>query len=124
MHTQKLKYEIKQLQRVLHPERTELHLIFAWSRDDEPHGCFGGGRRVYIKEGSKVIESYYEPLSYTEEMQQFSRTEYDDLINKNPFMREPEHPFSTYEKWVEYHRCKCGKHGEKGDKPYLGLEKP
>ena len=36
-------------------------------------------------------------------------------------MKESNHIYGTYEKWIEAHLCKCGDHGKEDKQPFLGI---
>ena len=94
-------------------------VIFHFHTDGEPHGCFGSQRMI---PGSKPpFPVTKQALSYEEELEYgYAREYYDKLVKQCPDLQKEGHVWSTYEKWLEYYRCKCGCHGADGKQPYNG----
>jgi hypothetical protein len=117
-----LKKEVQVLKRALYPDRKRIEIVWTFSRHDEPHGPWGCCRMI-VMEGEHVGNDVsFEPLTYEEEMQIYSRQEYAEMTRQYPQMTErEEYPFSTFERWVESNRCKCGHHGKDGRQPFLGV---
>ncbi len=114
---QSLKTEVKQIHERLAPRNPKDILVYVnGHRDGEPHGFLQGQiLRVHFDGAWK---SEYLATTKEQELEHFTKTEYDHMIKKCPFMLNPEHVWSTYEKWLESHRCKCGQHGQDGTQPY------
>lgn len=34
----------------------------------------------------------------------FTQEDYRDMIRRHPFMKKPDHPFSTFQKWRDYNK--------------------
>ena len=94
-------------------------IIFLFHMEGEPHGCFGSQRMIV--EWQPPFGHRKEALTYEEEMDvYYSKPYYDELVKQAPDLQKAGHIWSTYEKWLEDHRCKCGKHGADGKQPYNG----
>jgi hypothetical protein len=117
-----LKKEVQVLKRALHPDRKRIEIVWTFSRHNEPHGPWGCCRMI-VMEGENVgSDISFEPLMYEEEMQIYSRQEYAEMTRQYPQMTEKEeYPCSTFEKWLESHRCRCGRHGEDGKQPFYSI---
>ena len=100
------------------PDKT-INIDFSFGLDSDPHGPFGGNT-LSITTHKGVSTHKKIAHTFEEEMQQFIRAEYNELISLHPFMEAEGHVWNTYEKWIEYYRCTCGKHGKDGNQPYNG----
>lgn len=91
--------------------------IFLFHMDGEPHGCMGSQRMILEPD----FIPKRKPLTFKEELAvAYSKEHYAELVKQCPGWQKEDHPWSTYEKWLEDHRCKCGCHGEDGKQPYYG----
>lgn len=114
-----LKREVECIQRALNMQKGSISVVWHLHREGEPHGCMGSVRMILSKNGEGTV---FEPLSYEEEMACYTIEEYQEMVEKCPHMKTtPNHVYSTYEKWLESHRCKCGHHGEDGRQPFYGV---
>jgi hypothetical protein len=112
-----MKKEVKELKERINPARSVIRVMFHFHTNGEPHG-FMGSQWLVIEDHEKTT---FEAATAKEELESFSRKEYENMTKKYPYMKaEPNHVYSAYEKWLESHRCKCGKHGEDGRHPFLG----
>lgn len=116
-----LKKEIGEIKTRVNPEPKHLILDFNFSSENEPHG-FLNGSLFHLLIGKDGKEAQYTEAINSETELKSNRVYYDALIFKssNKFMKQSTHPFYSFESFVEYHRCKCGKHGPDNKQPYLG----
>jgi hypothetical protein len=93
--------EVKKLRERLLPKPKKevwVHCQFAWDRD-KPHGKYGG-------QLLEIYTSQHKAPSEREELEML-RESYADIPVE---VRERAPYWSTWEKFLEHNRCKCGKH--------------
>ena len=113
---QTLRREITIINRALNIHAQQHYLIFHYGPTDEPHGAMGHRAKKWTTANDIAPKVY--AISYDEEMKSYTEDEYNWLKLKISAMKNPEHAWNTYKKWIEYNRCKCGKHGVDGKQPY------
>ena len=106
-----LKQEVRALKDSVAPR--ESAIVFMGGKPDEPHGVFT--YQIY-----HLHSKLKQPYPYKKEILEFTREKYRDMIKRFPFMKAESHVWSSYDKWVESYRCKCGKHGVDGNQPHYG----
>jgi hypothetical protein len=116
-----LKKEVNEIKARVKPEPKHFIMAQVFGSPDQPHGfLYGSLFHIVIGKDGKETK-WYEALDAETELRT-NRAYYDSIISKptNKFMKEPTHPFNSFESFLEYSRCKCGKHGLDGKQPYHG----
>jgi hypothetical protein len=118
-----LKKEVNELTRRVNPPEKHFTIDMNFSTLSEPHGFLNGSIFHIVSKHGKE-QKWHEAVSTEEELRS-NRAYYDGLMSRktNSFMKDPSHPFHSFESFIEVHRCKCGQHGASNMEPYLG-EKP
>ena len=119
-----LKKEVTELKSRVNPEPKHLVIDFSLSTDNDPHGFLNGSlfHLVIDKHGQET--RWHEAIDTETELAS-NKAYYDSVLCKptDKFMKNPTHPFHSFESFLEYSRCKCGKHGVSGMEPYLGANR-
>lgn len=115
-----LQRDVAEIKQRVNPEDQHFIINMSFGSDSEPHGFLGGNSlHIVIKQGkeTKWVEAWT-----TETDLESNRKYYEDMIAnpKSNFTVNPDHPFHSFESFVEYHRCRCGKHGEDGRQTFMG----
>ena len=103
MKSRQLLKQIKMLERVLKPAPptdVEIVTLFPWN-PDQPHGEYGTQITNITTRESRAVSPDEERLL----LKQYYDEHVPDHCKQNP-----EHVWYTFERFLEYHRCKCGKH--------------
>ena len=119
-----IKKDLTELSHRLNPKDIHRIIQFAFGIDSDPHGFLHGNRLHMLTQKGKTTR-WYEALTTEAELKEHK--EYYDKILADPqhaFMKAPGHPFHSFESYIEYGRCTCGKHGSSNMEPYLGENKP
>jgi hypothetical protein len=110
--TESIKKEVHELKAQINPEPKHFIINMGFSTNDQPHGFLNGSlfHLVIDKHGK---ETKWNEAIDTEAELASNRAHYDSIISNpaNQFMNEPTHPFHSFDSFIEYSRCKCGKHG-------------
>jgi len=86
------------------PRYVNIISVFPFKRE-EPHGKYGG-------QIARWNLSFYEPNTYRAVSEDRELAIMKGMYDKLPdHCREPNHVWSTFEKYREYHRCTCGNFG-------------
>ena len=116
-----LKKEVNDIKAQVNPEPKHYIINMGFSSDNQPHG-FLCGSLYHIKIGKDGKETrWHQPIDSQTELASH-KAYYDELLSSphNKFMKQPEHPFHSFESFLDYSRCKCGRHGPNNNEPYLG----
>jgi hypothetical protein len=116
-----LKKEVQEIKTRVNPEPKHFIIDMAFSTNDEPHG-FLNGSLFHLAIDKHGKETKWNEAIDTQTELASKRAYYDNVISnpKYKFMNEPTHPSHSFDRFVEYSRCKCGKHGADNKQPYLG----
>jgi len=121
VQVENLKKEVRKMKTRFTPEPKNFIINMGFSTNDQPHGFLNGSlfHLVVDKHGK---ETKWNEAIDTEAELASNKTFYDSVISNptNKFMNEPTHPFHSFDSFIEYCRCKCGKHGTDNKQPYLG----
>lgn len=116
-----LRSQVVELKDRVNPDPKQVIIDFGFSGDNRPHGILYGSRMHFVITEHGKEQRWQEAID-TETELNAHKEYYDNLISKptNKFMKSPDHPFHSFDSFIEYHRCKCGKHGPDNNLPYLG----
>jgi len=95
---QVVKREVKQLKRSLLPKK-DIVWIITFGPNDEPHGKYGYRKHHMFTGEIEAVPEDEERLSL--------KRSFKKLPNH---CSNPNHMWSTFEKYLKSHECKCGKH--------------
>lgn len=115
-----VKREVNELKRNFPRDKTlTIFAGYSWNID-KPHDQYGCQLITFTTSNGTTTITYSAPtISQTEQFH--SRSEYLKLLKTNPHIKkDKDHFLGTYEKWLKYHLCKCGKHGSDGTEPFMG----
>ena len=117
-----LKNEVHEIKKRVTPEPKHFIIDLGFSTDSEPHGILNGSLYHIVIDKHGKETKWHEAIDTETELSS-NKVYYDNLIS-NPhfkFMKEPTHPFHSFESFLEHSHCKCGKHGADNKQPYLGV---
>jgi len=118
MSIQNLRKEVEMLQSALTPNMKTINLHFTYGDLDKPHGVMGHRIQQLTLFRGQETQKYY-AVNYREEMEHYTKDAHTYLLSHNRHIKnDPTHIWHTYENWIEYNRCKCGKHGADNKQPY------
>jgi len=102
-----IKKEVDKIkEKVALKHRDDLVIIFSFGPDDEPHGKYGF-RKLHVFEEHQQ-NGKYEACSEEDELRMM-RERYADMADE---VKKNTPYWSTWEKFLEYHRCKCPLHSQ------------
>ena len=84
---------------------TEIWITFSFGDKDKPHGKYGYQARLVTEDSLQAQK--YRAIPEEEELAML-REHYETLPAH--CKQNPNHVWYTFEKYLEYHRCECGKH--------------
>jgi hypothetical protein len=123
-----VKREVSEIQQTINQKfSTKRHvIIWAFSRDDEPHGVYGyhalvleGGKQPVGKALSLEWELKEVTNAYKEGSNSWQNPQrYDNELKKLPGAAYFWKQYPTLESYLAYRRCKCGRHGVNNDQPF------
>ena len=112
--------DVAELTRIVNPAPQHFIIEFSFGSLSDPHG-FLGGNLLHMVTSRGIETRWLESIDSETELRKH-KAYYDDMISKrhNKFMKVPDHVWSSWEKFYESNRCRCGQHGEDGQQPFTG----
>jgi hypothetical protein len=116
-----LKKEITALKASINPDPKHFIIQFGFGTLDDPHSWLGENFFHIDIDAHGNETKWVEAVTDYEAELAAHKKYYDKLAGpRSKFMKSSDHPFQSFESFLEYCRCTCGKHGVDGKQPYMG----